>query len=193
MCAFAAPLKPNAGTVLDGAVLEFDTIVTADLESFRRPLVGFNLPPVDSTRATVHRGRQKHGAHRGWVDERGKRVFWTLYILDRWLSCLMGRPPTILDDAIRLPLPCDVPSMPSAAGLRAHVELSRISGHIVCNTYRIAPWKHTTDGAAKHVDEAMHMLGRWINNLPKSLQLSRSDEMTDDPAVCMLHMAYNQV
>ncbi|CCF43356.1 hypothetical protein CH063_13081 [Colletotrichum higginsianum] len=50
-----------------------------------------------------------HGAHRGWVDERGKRVFWTLYILDRWLSCLMGRPPTIMDDAIRLPLPCDAP------------------------------------------------------------------------------------
>jgi hypothetical protein len=50
-----------------------------------------------------------HGAHRGWVDERGKRVFWTLYILDRWLSCLMGRPPTILDDAIRLPPPCDAP------------------------------------------------------------------------------------
>lgn len=50
-----------------------------------------------------------HGAHRGWVDERGKRVFWTLYILDRWLSCLMGRPPTISDDAIRLPLPCDSP------------------------------------------------------------------------------------
>jgi hypothetical protein len=50
-----------------------------------------------------------HGAHRGWVDERRKRVFWTLYILDRWLSCLMGRPPTILDDAIRLPLPSDAP------------------------------------------------------------------------------------
>lgn len=50
-----------------------------------------------------------HGAHRGWVDERGKRVFWTLYILDRWLSCLMGRPPAIMDEAIRLPLPCDTP------------------------------------------------------------------------------------
>nr|XP_036589951.1 fungal specific transcription factor domain-containing protein [Colletotrichum truncatum]KAF6801956.1 fungal specific transcription factor domain-containing protein [Colletotrichum truncatum] len=50
-----------------------------------------------------------HGAHRGWVDERGKRVFWTLYILDRWLSCLMGRPPTISDDAVRLPLPNDAP------------------------------------------------------------------------------------
>ncbi|KAI8217563.1 putative transcriptional regulatory protein, partial [Colletotrichum sp. SAR 10_96] len=50
-----------------------------------------------------------HGAHRGWVDERGKRVFWTLYILDRWLSCLMGRPPTIMDDAVRVPLPSDAP------------------------------------------------------------------------------------
>lgn len=47
------------------------------------------------------------GAHRGWVDERGKRIFWTVYILDRWLSCLMGRPPVIADDAIRIPLPSD--------------------------------------------------------------------------------------
>ncbi|RBQ66942.1 hypothetical protein FVER14953_04292 [Fusarium verticillioides] len=80
-----------------------------------------------------------HGAHRGWLDESGKRVFWTLYVLDRYLSCLMGRPPTIMDDAIRLPLPCDAPSMPPAEGLKAHVELSRISCHIVCNTYRISP------------------------------------------------------
>lgn len=50
-----------------------------------------------------------HGAFRGWVDERGKRVFWTLYIIDRWLSCLMGRPPTLLDDAIRLEMPMDSP------------------------------------------------------------------------------------
>ncbi|KAF4974317.1 hypothetical protein FZEAL_8767 [Fusarium zealandicum] len=82
-----------------------------------------------------------HGAHRGWVDESGKRVFWTLYVLDRYLSCLMGRPPTIMDDAIRLPLPCEAPSMPPASGLNAHVELARISGHIVCNTYRVSPWE----------------------------------------------------
>ncbi|RGP65972.1 transcription factor [Fusarium longipes] len=72
-----------------------------------------------------------HGAHRGWLDESGKRVFWTLYVLDRYLSCLMGRPPTIMDDAIRLEPPCDAPSMPPADGLKAHVELSRISSHIL--------------------------------------------------------------
>lgn len=49
------------------------------------------------------------GAHRGWVDERGKRVFWSTYCFDRWLSCLMGRPPTITDDAIQLPMPADDP------------------------------------------------------------------------------------
>ncbi|KPM38004.1 hypothetical protein AK830_g8566 [Neonectria ditissima] len=132
-----------------------------------------------------------HGAHRGWVDESGKRVFWTLYVLDRWLSCLMGRPPTIMDDAIRLPLPCDAPSMPPAAGLRAHVELSRISGHIVCNTYRVSPWDNKT-GSVRHFEDAIRMLDKWLEGLPPILQLS-SDGLSDDPACCLLHMGYNQL
>lgn len=50
------------------------------------------------------------GIHRGCsTHETSKRIFWTVYILDRWISCLMGRPPTIMDDAIRLELPHDVP------------------------------------------------------------------------------------
>jgi hypothetical protein len=46
-----------------------------------------------------------HGAFRYAADEASKRVFWTLYILDRWISVLMGRPPSISDESIRLPLP----------------------------------------------------------------------------------------
>ncbi|KAK1540346.1 fungal specific transcription factor domain-containing protein [Colletotrichum paranaense] len=137
-----------------------------------------------------------HGAHRGWVDERGKRVFWTLYILDRWLSCLMGRPPIIMDDAIRLPLPCDdlekPGSLPPAAGLRAHVELARISGHIVCNTYRVAPWDRGPGGAARHIDRALQLLGSWQSSLPPTLQMSTSHP-SSDPSCCLLHMAYNQL
>jgi hypothetical protein len=49
------------------------------------------------------------GAHRGWTDESGKRVFWTAYVLDRWMSCLLGRPPSIADEVIQLPPPQDVP------------------------------------------------------------------------------------
>ena len=48
-----------------------------------------------------------HGAFRSCKDEANKRIFWTLYILDRWLAGLMGRPPTIADEAIRIPLPSD--------------------------------------------------------------------------------------
>jgi hypothetical protein len=51
-----------------------------------------------------------NGIHRGWAhNEQYKRSFWTLYILDRWLSVLNGRPPSILDEAIKLPLPADCP------------------------------------------------------------------------------------
>ncbi|PTB65547.1 hypothetical protein BBK36DRAFT_1141505 [Trichoderma citrinoviride] len=132
------------------------------------------------------------GVHRGLVDERGKRVFWTVYVLDRWLSCLMGRPHIIMDDAIRLQLPADAPSMPPAAGLKAHVELSRISGYVVCNTYRVAPWEASRGAMAKQPDKAIWMLQQWQLTLPPRLQLS-PDGLSNDPACCLLHMRYNML
>jgi hypothetical protein len=48
-----------------------------------------------------------HGSFRHAADEASKRTSWTLYIMDRWISMLMGRPPIIPDEAIRLPLPAD--------------------------------------------------------------------------------------
>ncbi|KAH6609952.1 n-terminal binuclear zn cluster-containing dna binding domain-containing [Trichoderma cornu-damae] len=132
------------------------------------------------------------GVHRGLVDERGKRVFWTVYIMDRWLSCLMGRPHIIMDDAIRIQLPADAPSMPPAAGLKAHVELSRISGYVVCNTYRVAPWEEARGGLSKQPDKAIWMLQQWQSTLPPRLQLS-PDGLSSDPACCFLHMRYNML
>lgn len=49
------------------------------------------------------------GAHRLWTNEKNTRIFWSVYAADRWLSCLMGRPQTISDDDIQLPLPADAP------------------------------------------------------------------------------------
>ncbi|KAJ9144217.1 Fungal specific transcription factor domain-containing protein [Pleurostoma richardsiae] len=135
-----------------------------------------------------------HGVHRGWqVDERGKRVFWTLYVLDRWVSCLMGRPPTILDDAIRLNLPADAPGLPSPEGLTANVLLSRIAGHIVCNTYRIAPWIHgVVEKPSAQINRALELLSGWHSRLPPSLQMSY-ETFSNDRGLCTLHMAYNQL
>ncbi|KAG6273352.1 hypothetical protein E4U49_000722 [Claviceps purpurea] len=127
------------------------------------------------------------GAHHGWVDERGKRVFWSVYCLDRWLSCLTGRPPTMTDEAIRLPLPADDPMMPSAVGLRAHVELSRLSGQVVSNTYHGSK----TEAGSRQPEKAIRMLEQWQSALPPAVRLT--DGLSNDPAACHLHMRYNQL
>lgn len=134
-----------------------------------------------------------HGVHRGWsVDEMGKRVFWTVYILDRWLSCLMGRPPTILDDAIRLTMPQDLPGLPSAAGLRAHIELARITGYIVCNSYRVTQRGRSANRVESYVHGALQLLSDWRASLPVCLQI-RDDAFGNDRACCALHMAQGQL
>lgn len=81
-------------------------------------------------------------------------------------------------------------SMPPADGLKAHVELSRISCHIVCNTYRISP----SEDAARPVrslEGEISMLDEWCLKLPPTVQLA-SNGLSDDPATCLLHMHYNQ-
>jgi hypothetical protein len=83
-------------------------------------------------------------------------------------------------------------SLPPAAGLRAHVELLRVSGKILCNTYRIAPWEQNVASATRHLDKSMQLLDGWLKGLPPSLQLTPGG-YSPDPACCTLHMAYNQV
>ncbi|OIW26181.1 hypothetical protein CONLIGDRAFT_582244 [Coniochaeta ligniaria NRRL 30616] len=134
-----------------------------------------------------------YGLHSGYSPDEGtKRAFWTLYTLDRWLSSLLGRPPSIVDAAIRLELPQDVPGFPPAAGLRAHVELARISGYIVYNVYRIAPWDHSTNTTVQHVDQGLQRLRDWSSSLPAILQVDY-EQLGTDRACCGLHLAYNQV
>jgi len=144
------------------------------------------------TRSSMRRIAIIHGAFRACADEESRRSIWTLYVLDRWLSVLMGRPPTIADEAIRLALPKDVASLPPSAGLRAHVELSRISTFIVCETFKIAPRSYKTSQSTNSIDVALEMLQAWHSQLPTSLQMPE-DIHRADPSCCILHMAHNQL
>lgn len=78
--------------------------------------------------------------------------------------------------------------MPPAAGLRAHVELSRISGHVVGNTYHGAKG----EAAPRQPDNAIWMLEQWQATLPPAVRLG-PDGLSGDPACCLLHMRYNQL
>jgi hypothetical protein len=94
--------------------------------------------------------------------------------------------------AATLTLANQVSNMPPSAGLRAHVQLARISGFIVCETYKIAPKTMDINPVAPDIDRPMGMLRDWLMHLPPSLQMP-SDQSSTDPACCNLHMAHNQV
>jgi hypothetical protein len=80
-------------------------------------------------------------------------------------------------------------SMPPCAGLRAHVELSRISGYIVCETFKIAPRHYQRGYSTLHVDKALELLEDWKLQLPPVLAV----HIDADPAVLSLHLASNQL
>lgn len=83
--------------------------------------------------------------------------------------------------------------MPPADGLRANVELSRISSFLVSNTYRIAPSDGTTRSEmTQNPAKILWMLDQWKTKLPLSLQLSPNG-ISNDPGACMLHMRHNQL
>ncbi|KAK0640586.1 hypothetical protein B0T16DRAFT_393026 [Cercophora newfieldiana] len=140
------------------------------------------------------------------------RTFWTLYIVDRWLSCLLGRIPSVPDFAIQLPMPGDCWGLPSPLGLRAHVELSYISNFIVHDSCRSSPREGSQPGGDAGADlpdgvqKAHTMLERWRRSLPAPLEIAQmpSDDEYQLPAFlelpsyadrahCLLHMAYNQL
>lgn len=109
--------------------------------------------------------------------------------------------------------PADLTStrdLPPPDGLIAHIELSKISGYIVSNTYFIAPRGSAprSQDPVSQVKEPLEMLEDWRARLPAhlqiplelppELQIPLDDDPTDeglptDRALCMLHMKWNQV
>ena len=134
-----------------------------------------------------------HGVHRAWmIDEDGKRLFWTIYNLDRWLSCLMGRPPMITDEAIKLDLPRDSRELPPARGLCAHIQLSRISNFIVSNVFDVSRNPVEPQSTVRCIQKALLSLKSWEHNLPEILQYVEQN-FSQDRAVYELRMSHNMV
>lgn len=82
--------------------------------------------------------------------------------------------------------------MPPADGLKAHVQLARISNFIVCNVYQVSPTHHSSSPDS-FVEQSMAMLEQWQRNLPPSLQMANDGPPSTDPGVCMLQMHFNNL
>ena len=73
-------------------------------------------------------------AHQGWSDpvvQRCRKVWWTVYILDRQMSSLMGLPLAIRDEDVSAPLPVFPGQSQRNVGLELHVKLSRVIAEIL--------------------------------------------------------------
>jgi proline utilization trans-activator len=73
-------------------------------------------------------------AHHGWSESRVQRcrkVWWTVYILDRQMSSLMGLPLAIRDEDVSAPLPVFPNQSQRNIGLELHVKLSKVTAKIL--------------------------------------------------------------
>ncbi|CAI4216611.1 unnamed protein product [Parascedosporium putredinis] len=111
--------------------------------------------------------------------EHRRRVWWSIYSLDRILSVKSGNPVTIHDEDIGVNLPSRLPHEPeycAAVVLRHYTQLSRILGKIHATIYRRSSGPSAKSGKSlmASVQEIVLALSEWNRRLP--------DELRFDPA-----------
>lgn len=67
--------------------------------------------------------------------QRCRKIWWTVYILDREMTSLMGLPQTLNDDHIDTHLPTFPHSIQRTAAIGMHIKLSRIIAEINSSKY----------------------------------------------------------
>lgn len=72
--------------------------------------------------------------------EHRRRLWWTVYTLDRKLSMNMGTPATIQDQDVDLALPEITSRETPALGLSLHVKLAALTGKVVEGEYQRNNW-----------------------------------------------------
>lgn len=73
---------------------------------------------------------EAHGLKEGFV-QRCRNVWWTVYVLDRQMSSLMGLPLAIQDEDISAAIPTFPGSPQKTLAIKIHVKLSRVLSQIL--------------------------------------------------------------
>ncbi|KAF4585962.1 fungal specific transcription factor [Ophiocordyceps camponoti-floridani] len=104
--------------------------------------------------------------------ERRRRVWWSVYSLDRILCVKSGNPLTIQDDDIGVSLPTRLPAEAEhgpASVLRDYTQLSRILGQIHDSIYRRSV-RRSGRSLVAAVQNIIRALSRWFRELPAALR-----------------------
>jgi len=112
--------------------------------------------------------------------EHRRRVWWSIYSLDRILSVKSGNPITIHDEDIGVRLPSRLPGEAEycpAVVLRHYTEVSRILGEINKFVYRKSPATRSAKQLMASVQRINSALTKWDRELPKELRFD-PDKLT---------------
>ncbi|KAK2771458.1 Transcriptional activator [Onygenales sp. PD_12] len=103
--------------------------------------------------------------------EHRRRLWWSVYSMDRILCVKSGNPLTIADEDIGVLPPSRLPNEPEicpATVLLHYTELSRILGKIMKKVYRTP--RNTAYNLVSSVQSILAELAQWQSNLPQALQ-----------------------
>lgn len=163
----------------DGSILFVETtaLIGYFLQNLNRRDAGFLYIGIALRMAlslALHQEVSSPGLDEATKEHR-RRVWWSVYSLDRILSVKPGNPVTIQDEDVGVALPSSLPSEPiygPPVVLRHYTELSRILGNIMKTIYRKSPKSGSNLMAS--VQNIMKSLSAWHRNIP--------DELRFDPA-----------
>jgi proline utilization trans-activator len=127
--------------------------------------------------------------------EHRRRVWWSVYSMDRILCVKSGNPITIADEDIGISLPSKLPEIDfdslSAAVLSHYTQLSRILGKIMEGIYRKG--HKTGSSLLASVQSIMSDLSNWVRALPDELRFNFNQvgkDVSRESVSILLH--YNQ-
>ncbi|XEV04608.1 hypothetical protein FSHL1_009895 [Fusarium sambucinum] len=126
------------------------------------------------------------------------RVWWSVYVLDRLLSCKIGLPLLISDDDISVRPPSNSPDLTSEdfgdhSHILAVVRLAKIAGNISRSLYVRTPRQGTF---LQRVASIREELDQWKEELPEQMKLefNRSDESSNQSSsISRLKVSFNQL
>lgn len=136
-------------------------------------------------RAAISEGLHKRSSSVGPTvieDETKKRLFWSVYKIDLYMSCILGLPRALSEAAVNQELPCDVDDEKitrdgileqewgkiSSCGMNnQHTKLMLVMARIHESLYPVLTWDQTTYINILTLEE---QLEKWFQELPYQLK-----------------------
>ncbi|WAO88936.1 Zn(2)-C6 fungal-type domain-containing protein [Fusarium falciforme] len=117
---------------------------------------------------------------------RYRGVWWTLYILDRKFSTLIGAPSSIHDSDISVPFPKPHQSAQKTCALDMHVRLSRLLAKVLNTVYCVD--EHLNSSFLRNIQATVRELADLATemNATPELKLSKTDPISRVSATCIV-------